>query len=260
MGYDTVVLKVGGSVITDRDADEPTPRKAAMHRTADEITAFDGDLVLVHGAGSYGHPQVKRSDLRTGVDTKQDRLDLARIQRLQNELNVLYTEILQEHGVPAFPLQPSAFLTMNGGELVDTKITVIHGLLELGLVPVLYGVPAHDLEQDVSVLSGDVLAPFIADEIDAERVLHATDVDGVYDRHPDEDDAALLDELDHLPEHVSEETGTANVTGGMRGKLEQLFAYGVCGQIFTGEADGNIRRALTGESVGTLIKPEPIYE
>lgn len=244
---DTAVMKVGGSIITDRTAEEPTPDEESMHRTAEEISGFNGKLVLIHGAGSYGHPQVKRSDLHEGVNTEEDRHDMARIQRLQNELNALYCSILHEHGIPAFPVQPSAFLSMSNGELLEAETTIVEDLLELGLVPVLYGVPAHDNENDVSVLSGDVIAPYIAKDVDADIVLHATDVDGVLDSN-----GQVIDELHEVPDSASG-SSNADVSGGMRNKIKYLLEYGQNGRIFSGKAEGNIERALVGEELGTFI-------
>lgn len=254
MAFNRVVLKIGGSIITDRDVDEPAPLKAEMHRTAQEIADFTGDLVLVHGAGSYGHPKAANSDLHNGINTDQDCMDLAVLQRLQNDLNILYCAILQEHDIPAFPLQASAYCTMQDGALTKIDTTVIEQLLAHEMVPVLYGTPAIDLEQDVAILSGDLLAPALAQALDADTVLHATDVDGVYAEFPPQDDTDILEQISTLPD-VFGDSGKTSVTGGMEYKVKQLLDYEQSGRIFNGQTAGNIRNALNGTDVGTLVDP-----
>ncbi len=254
MPLETVVMKIGGSIITDRSADAATPREDEMRRTAEEISSFDGDLVLVHGAGSYGHPKAADAELDTGISNDIDRQDLAELQLLQNELNVLYCSILQEYNVPAFPVQPSACVVMQHGEIKEAHLTVIDHLLDHGLVPVLYGTPALDTENDVSILSGDLIAPVIAHHITADTVLHATDVDGVYETFPPSDGTDIVEELTAMRD-VFGDSGKTSVTGGMENKVQQLFTHGQNGQIFNGTTRGTIEQALNGTDIGTTVTP-----
>lgn len=247
------VMKVGGSIVTEKERDEPAVDRAAMERTAREIAAADRPLVLVHGAGSFGHPLVEDRDIGGGLQGAEDRVDLGWLQRLQNELNGSYCEVLQDEGVPAFPVQASAAAVMRDGDLHRFDTGVVEGLLEDGMVPVLYGTPAWDAEREVAILSGDVIAPAVAAAIDA-PVLHATDVDGVYDGDPASEGTERLDEL-RDPEAVEYGTnGRADVSGEMRGKVEALFRHGRRGRVFSGAREGEIRRALAGEPVGTLVR------
>lgn len=254
---DRVVVKIGGSIITDPTADTAAADVPAMRRTAQELAAFDGDMVLVHGAGSYGHPYVERSALDSGIVTGRDRMDLARLQRLQNQLNERYTTILQEHEVPAIPLQPSSHLTTAAGTIREDGFPAVERLLADGLVPTLYGTPAVDVDDAAAILSGDRIAPFIADLVDADLVLHATDVDGVYTRHPDHPDAERLETVTELPEQVDDRSQErANVTGGIHTKLAHLFDYGQRGRIIDGTMPDRIADALHGAAVGTVVAPE----
>lgn len=60
----------------------------------------------------------------------------------------------------------------------------LRGLVERGLIPLLYGVPAWDAAQGCSILSGDQIAPYVAHGLGLRRVVHGTDVDGVFDADP----------------------------------------------------------------------------
>ncbi len=58
----TKVLKIGGSILTDKTRDNAA-RLDEISRVAQEIAARPEDLVLVHGAGSFGHFPAKRYGL-----------------------------------------------------------------------------------------------------------------------------------------------------------------------------------------------------
>ena len=58
-----VILKLGGSVITDKGADEGVVREADLLRIAKEVSEFRGKMIVVHGAGSFGHTHAKKYGL-----------------------------------------------------------------------------------------------------------------------------------------------------------------------------------------------------
>ncbi|MDM7940324.1 MAG: uridylate kinase, partial [Methanothrix sp.] len=56
------VLKIGGSILTDKKR-IGAARQREIQRIAEEIAADPEDLVLVHGAGSFGHIPARRYGL-----------------------------------------------------------------------------------------------------------------------------------------------------------------------------------------------------
>lgn len=252
------ILKIGGSIITEKERDEPSPDFGAMERVAREIKqGLDGEgrLVLVHGAGSYGHPIVKRTEIHKGLETEEDMINFAETQRLQNELNSVFTGVLIENDIPAFPVQASASAVMDG-DLKRMSTEVVGELVRGGVVPVLYGVPAYDESKGCSILSGDEIIPYLASELGADEVLHGTNVDGIYTSDPGEDrDAELIDRIESLDEAEDflAGSGDTDVTGGMLNKVKELKKLGVSGRIFNAGIEGNVSRALRGGDVGTYI-------
>jgi isopentenyl phosphate kinase len=148
---------------------------------------------------------------------------------------------------------------MEAGDLVSLDTGALEGLLEIGLVPILNGVPAYDRVQGCSILSGDQIAGFLYRRLGGENILHGTDVKGIYTANPSQDPqahfcAALdLGSSAGLPEGVTGSSAT-DVTGGMRKKLEEMRAAGARGQVFDATTPGNVCRALQGETVGTRIE------
>lgn len=56
-----VILKLGGSVITDKAADQGVVREDALLRIAKEVSEYRGKMIIVHGAGSFGHTYAKKN-------------------------------------------------------------------------------------------------------------------------------------------------------------------------------------------------------
>ena len=255
---DLKVLKVGGSVITEKDKDEPSANLEEMSRIAQEIRSGLGNdnLILIHGAGSYGHPIVKRTGINKGLETDEDKINFAETQRLQNELNSIFTQKLIEEDLPAFPVQASASAVMDGG-LEDMNVEVVRKLVQIGVIPVLYGVPAYDENDGCSILSGDEIMPYLADRLGVDTVLHGTNVDGIYTSDPREnDDAKLIRKIESW-EQCEEYLGGSkdtDVTGGMLNKVKSIVDMGVRGRIFNVIEGGNLEKVLQGEDIGTLIE------
>ena len=95
----------------------------------------------------------------------------------------------------------------------------------------------------------DTAASLRAAEIEASLMLKSTRVDGVFDKDPEKDtDAKKFDEISYK-EVVSSKL-----------KVMDLTAITLCEEnkmpirVFDGTTTGNIYKALTGESLGTLIK------
>jgi isopentenyl phosphate kinase len=259
----SAVVKLGGSVITDKRGGEPVARLDEIERLAREIAAArPARLVIVHGAGSFGHPIVERTGLLRGRKGDAWRLAWAETQCWQNLLDVQVTATLGRAGIPAVPCQPSAMSVMRDGRLARMDLPAIEGLLSLGLVPVLFGVPAFDRTGGCSILSGDVLAPFVAAKLGIGRVLHATDVDGVFDADPHAmPKAERFQRIDrrNWPTVRKSLRGSAaiDVTGGMLGKVTEAVEWarrGVRARILDATRPGRLRDALARKAVGTEVR------
>ena len=94
----------------------------------------------------------------------------------------------------------------------------------------------------------DTAAALRANEIDADAILKATKVDGVYDKDPMvHDDAVKFDELPYT---------TALK---LRLRVMDATAFAMCQEnnmpvmVFNLNEEGSIRRAVLGEKIGTLV-------
>lgn len=258
-----VVVKLGGSVITMKSSGRPAVRKKVMRRLAAEIaSAGVRPMVIVHGAGSFGHTIVKRTGIDREIKGEKGLMDWSEAQLGQNVLNVQVARILLEESVPAFACQPTGMVVMEAGRLRSLDARSLEGLVSAGLVPVLFGVPAFDRRGGCAILSGDVLAPAAAHRLGIGLVVHATDVDGVYEKDPSVDKAARR--IDVIDRGNWRKVGTmlgasrsVDVTGGMKGKVEELVRWarkGIRARIVDATAAGRLAEALAGKDVGTLVR------
>lgn len=240
----TKVLKIGGSVLTDK-SDEET-----LSDTFDDIlrtvVADPDDLILVHGAGSFGHPHAARHELEGG-----GRKGAYETHAAVARLNRRVVDSLNERGADALPVHPlsCAWRDGDGGSdgirMLGFETMPTQTLLEEGFLPVLHGDVVADTGHGVSVLSGDEIAVELADRRGVE-VGMCTSAGGV------------LDEEGNRLEHVSSveeitELGDegADVTGGISGKVESLLSLPAGGRVF---GANELEEYLDGEAVGTLVR------
>jgi isopentenyl phosphate kinase len=146
--------------------------------------------------------------------------------------------------------------------LYSASLDLIRKYLDLGFVPVIYGDVVLDLDESIkiAVLSGDQIVKYLAENLRPERVIMASDVDGIYNKNPKiNPDAELLKVVTSNEQiELIKNNQTVDVTGGMSGKLTELLELanlGVESEIINANKFNIIKNALNGEKVtGTLIK------
>src|SRR3989454_3382214 len=151
-----LLVKLGGSVLPDKTRLR-TARRAAIRRLASELAAVRQSLVVVHGAGSYGHILARRHKLNQGGVSVTKRIAASRVQQDVKELDGLVVNALLDVGIAAIPIAPSAVLTLNGGTGATADLTPILALTSMGFTPVTFGDVVRDLHRGIAICSGDVM-------------------------------------------------------------------------------------------------------
>jgi isopentenyl phosphate kinase len=249
-----IILKIGGSVITAKGSIERA-RDAEIDRISQEIAAFrkdsDSQLILVHGAGSFGHPQAINYRLKEGLDAKGAYLTHISVKLL----NARVVESLNNAGICALPVHPLSSCLLDNGKLIDFQLGHIKTMLQKDIVPVLHGDVVMDITKGMSVLSGDRIIPYVAIFMKASKIGAGSDVDGVLDE--EETVIRKITRFNFLDLKKSiKSSGYTDITGGMKGKVSELLelaSKGVDSRIFNASRKGMVSRFLYGEDVGTLI-------
>lgn len=257
-----MILKLGGSVITEKE--KPlTANLEAIERLSREISeAKVSQLILIHGGGSFGHPLAKQYALKEGYKEKSQLVGFSKTRQAMDTLNKLVVDALMRQDVAAVGLQPSAFVVTSSGRINHIGEQPLRKLLEIGLVPVLCGDVVFDFDLGFTILSGDQLAAHLAMQLGASQIILGVDVDGLYTSDPKSDPSArvirhvTLHELRNMQYEI-EEAKVTDVTRGMLGKIMELMPAvekGIPTLIVNAAKPNNIYKALKGEEVtGTTI-------
>lgn len=262
-----IILKIGGSVITRKDATKPTLNPVNLDRIAREIAqAHVEDLIIIHGAGSFGHLHAKKYTIGSPITTKEQlpekRMGFTLTQNSVKNLNHFVCHYLLNHGIPAVALPPSSFITSRDKRIESANLEMVEKYLDMGMVPVLYGDVVLDANEDLkmAVISGDQLVSYFSLKLKPERIILGSDVDGIFDRDPKKHpQAQLLEKVQSLEDlQFLEGAQTVDVTGGMAGKLAELLELaeeGIESELINVGCEGLLEKALKGEKVrGTIIR------
>lgn len=249
------LVKLGGSVLTDKSSYK-TPRLDVLARLAIELGASGERLVVVHGAGSYGHILAKEHRVAEG---KAPAAAVAQVHRDVRELTGLVLQALGENGLAPIHLSAYDLARMTAGELANFSHEPIVETLANRFTPVMSGDVVLDAARGTGILSGDVLMVELARVLRPQRAIFVTDVDGIYDRDPHESGARLHASVDLRASADIRETESRvpDITGSMAGKLRRagdVARAGVAVHIVNGMAAGRLADVLAGKDVvGTIV-------
>ena len=261
-----IILKLGGSVITKKEAQEPTIDYDNLNRIAAEIASSSFEkLIIVHGAGSFGHPFAKEYSIGSKIEDEEDfkhkKLGFCITQSWVKKLNSIVCESLREKGIFAVSIQPSSFITTENKRIYSCDLNLINRYLDSGFVPIIYGDVVLDIDESIKicVLSGDQIIQYFGENLKPSRVILGSDVDGIYDKDPKKfDDAKLMETVSSCEELSAEGSLNVDVTGGMQGKLKELLELaeiGIESEIINASRSGFIKKALNHEKrIGTVVK------
>lgn len=242
----TTVLKLGGSVITEKDRAE-TLDGGALDAAADAVAAASDELALVHGAGSFGHHYAEKHGVSVTAGTVDAGAALE-IHGSMTTLNRFVLSRLHDRSVDALPVHPLSAGARDADAALDLSLASARRLLGEGFVPVSHGDVIGHERRGVTIISGDEVVVEWATGLDADRVGLCSTVDGVYD-----ESGAVIDRIDDF-DAVADALGgsdATDVTGGMAGKVRTLLELDAPAFVF-GRDD--LPAFLDGEQVGTRIE------
>jgi isopentenyl phosphate kinase len=258
-----IVIKIGGSVITRKDAqsfpmDIDTIKKTAenyirsdrMVSLSNQIkVALQNDknirIIIINGVGPFGHYLVKNK-----VPSKTVRESV----RYLNDIFVSYFSKLD---LPIVTLPPSDYVSYSNGKFdMRRLLKKAKEVMDNGKIVSTYG----DQLKNGKVVSGDDLLLSLAEFWEAQKIISVSDVKGIYNKPPHKPGAKLIKTVHaHAYEVAEYDMPNIDVTGGLLGKVEKLkeaAMIGIKSQMITGMDDDFLRRAILGdESLGTMILP-----
>lgn len=209
-----VIVKLGGAAITVKDGEPDTLNDDALETCCgaiadalptgkynDHILAEESPLrvIVVHGAGSFGHPQAKQYRVADGGDMDGDPVLREGVDKTKASVRKLCKLVCDEldaqvvkggapAGVKPAPISPyGKFFTV--GKKLNRNLSrggfdEVRAALMEGKIPVLHGDVVNDAEQGCAILSGDTLVECLTEEFKPKRVVFVSDVEGIFTAKP----------------------------------------------------------------------------
>tara|TARA_Y100001954_G_scaffold130865_1_gene139881 strand:- start:266 stop:1060 length:795 start_codon:yes stop_codon:yes gene_type:complete len=259
-----VVIKLGGGLITDKGSMKKFDYES-VQRVVESISLvveIGVPIIIVHGAGSFGHLLAKEWSISEGLDQKiaeEQRMIVKKIRSDMRELNRLIITRLAESGLEAEALPPSEWAIGTGSKFQGE---IINFQREVGEpIPITFGdvVNTND-ELEFGVLSGDDLMLRLARELEVSHCIFLIgDAEGVLSGPPDQEGSELIDKLETGVEIEGPHYSEIDVTGGIGLKIDRArkIASDV-GEVWIldGRCPERIVELLrSGETRGTKILP-----
>jgi isopentenyl phosphate kinase len=243
----TTILKLGGSVITEKDEPE-TVDDAMLEQVVEAVVdAYDpGQFVVVHGGGSFGHHHAAAHGY-TKTDGTRDATAVTDVHRAMTVLNDAVVDAFQTRDVAAIPVSPLSIAHRDSEGRLSFAAGQVATALDEGFLPVVQADPVVQEGAGVTILSGDEIVVTMAEALGAARVGLCSTVPGVLD-----EGGTVIPEIADF-EAVADVLGgsdSTDVTGGMAGKVRSLLALSAEAVIFDPDA---LDAFLRGERVGTVV-------
>ena len=257
-----VAIKLGGGLITDKGSMKKFDQKAVekVVETLSSISDLGASIVLVHGAGSFGHLLAKKWGIANGLDIQKEGGQWEAVKVIRSdmrELNNLIIGKMEERGLECIGYPPSDWAKGTGARFTG-DISIFQGRCGQP-IPVTFGdVVDTDDESKFGILSGDDLMLRLSTEL---QVTHSIfligDSEGVLTGPPDESGSELITHLGPDTKIRGEHDAEIDVTGGIGLKIERSLEIAKVVDevwIIDGREPGRALELLTsGETTGTKI-------
>ncbi|MGD9819686.1 MAG: glutamate 5-kinase [Desulfomonilaceae bacterium] len=250
-----VVVKLGSSVVTTENGlDRKMIRDLAddIHSMRDMGKEF---IIVSSGAVAAG---VKRLGMKEGARTIPQKQAAAAVG--QSRLMSAYDEAFGRYGIRVAQMLLTRDDLTHRQRYLNARNTLMT-LLSWGVIPI---INENDtvVVDEIKLGDNDNLSALVAVLASADLLLTLTDIEGLMDCDPRVNCNACLipvvetitPELKHLAGGTSSRVGR----GGMASKLEAASKAQMSGVpmiITRGKVENVVRKALSGESCGTLILP-----
>jgi glutamate 5-kinase len=249
MNFNRVVVKVGSSLVSPDKNGCSGKYTLAIARFITKCLQEKKEVILVSsGSVAAGRCLISHGSPIPSIPTKQAMASVGQMKMMANWQRFFDV--------------PCSQLLITHGDLKDRERYInikntLRILLENGIIPV---VNENDTvaTDELKVGDNDNLAALVALISEADCLLILSDVDGVYNKDPrNNDDAQLITEVSEITDELYAMAGTTNnpiATGGMKTKIqaaEKAIENGIDTYILNGSNSLLFDKILAGENPGT---------
>jgi isopentenyl phosphate kinase len=221
-----VVIKLGGGLISDKSSMKSF-NSEAVEKVVEAllpVSELGVPIILVHGAGSFGHPLAKKWNIADGKNDEKlygQRDAVEEIRSDMKELNELIINKFSERGLMCISHPPSAWAIGTGARFLGDVSVFESSPLEP--IPVTFGdVVETDDEKEFGILSGDDLMLRLCIELDVTHCIFLIgDADGVLTGPPSDKNSELITHFRSDSQLEGVHNADIDVTGGIGLKIER---------------------------------------
>ncbi|NBK96745.1 MAG: glutamate 5-kinase [Erysipelotrichia bacterium] len=250
-----IVVKVGSSTITHQTGLLNLRKMEQLAKVLSDLSNQGNEVILVSsGAMAAGRGKM---GLTTRPSTLEEKQALASIG--QCELMYIYDKFFSQYSKIVAQLLMTKRVISEKHLRVNASNT-LETLLAYHAIPI---INENDSVATDEIVYGDndTLSAITAKLVNADLLIILSDIDGLYDKNPNQyEDAKLITRVDCIDEHVesmAEDTNSKVGTGGMITKIQaaKIAVEANCDMLIVNGKDLNIIYDIMDQKiVGTLFK------
>lgn len=253
-----IFVKFGGSLITDKK----TPfknRLKIIQQLSEELSQARKEggkkIILGHGSGSYAHVPAKKYQTAKGLINKDSIKGFAEVQDAAARLNRVVILELIKKDLSAVSVNPSSFIVTKDNKVSASFTEPLISLLELDMLPVVYGDVVFDSKKGCSILSTEDIFAFLVSKFTNKykiaKIIYCGITDGVLDKKGNTVEKITPKSFKKLKGYIGGSEGI-DVTGGMRQKVEESLKvakkYNIKVEIINGLTKNSLKKTLLGKA------------
>ncbi len=258
MPKEKILLKFGGSLITKKKSHLPVIDNENLERIGKLLNNNNYDLIIVHGAGSFGHPIAQKFNLIGGLNNSTEQEEsIIEIRKQMRELNKILCDTIDKNDIKTRSIIPSETMKTKGARQISQfPKEIFDNIIREGYIPVTFGDVTDDELQGINILSGDVIMKELARIYKPTFSVFIMDHPGVMDGNPKSKISNIIPLVDsniiQILRKKTEVSETADVTGGLIGKLECALEIAQYSQCWITNLD-SLKNILEGKPRGSRI-------
>ena len=264
MKYKRIVIKIGTSLITEKDGDINYKFISDLSEVCKKLIELNYEIVLISSGAVGAGMQLINKKLIDNINQKQTSVKQVLASLGQPYLMKHYQEILDKLDIK------TSQILLTRKEITEDKSTylniknTIEKLIEFKIIPIINEndvVSTEELEGE-KFGDNDTLSSFVSNIIDANLLIILSSIEGLFTTDPNlyPQSAKLISEIKNVGIQDIDSLGgptTSNLgTGGMNAKLKAIELASVSGTdviIASGKNPDNILKIINGEKIGTFF-------
>jgi glutamate 5-kinase len=254
-----VVIKIGSSSLTLKEVGLDLSNMKKFVAEVAELKKEGIEVIAVtSGAVAAGLEYLKILTKPRDISTLQAAASVGQV-----ELMRTYGDLFAEYGLKVGQILLTREDTTRRKQYLNIKNT-IENLLKLNVIPIINENDSSAVEE-IKFGDNDRLAAMVASLTEADLLIILSDIEGLYDKNPQEyNDAKLISFVEKITPAVEQLAGGIGSTYGSGGMISKIKAAKICSfsgiamVIANSKTDGVLKKVINFDQTGTFFAPQTL--